>query len=88
MDAYAEFYQGVDKHFALRAAGHTDIPAHATRGYWINNNKDVKEFYLRIEPADFARMESGVEYELSWLGKADGFAWKVFPTARITRPKR
>ncbi|HUR29003.1 MAG TPA: hypothetical protein VM509_12510 [Planctomycetota bacterium] len=86
-DAYAEFYEGVAKRFLLRAAGHPDIPVHASRGYWINDKKDLKEFYLHVDPEDFAKMDVGIEYELSWLGGSDPFSWKV-SGGKITRVKR
>ncbi|HTF89904.1 MAG TPA: hypothetical protein VK843_15930 [Planctomycetota bacterium] len=81
--AYSEFYAGVEKSFVLRAFGQRDIPVTATRGFWLDSNKDMKEFYLRIEPADFAAIVKGVEYELSWLGKGEDFKWKVRPATTI-----
>lgn len=86
-DAYAEFYAAADKHFVLRASGHPDIPIRAARGYWIDNKQDLKEFYLRIEPADFATMERGVEYGLAWAGKSTDAVWKVRDATKIARAK-
>jgi len=61
---YARFYAKVGKRFALQAQGHPDIPAHATRGYWIAPDQGLQHFYLRIEPEHFAQMPLDVEYRL------------------------
>jgi len=76
-DAVREFYAAVDKRFALRAEGRPDVPVQATRGFWLDEGKGMREFYLRIEPGDFAAMESGVEYALAWLGEDRGVRWSV-----------
>jgi len=65
-----EFYRAADKHFILRARGREDVPAQGIQKYWVNTGRGINDFILRIEPADFARMEPGVEYELAWDGQA------------------
>jgi len=82
-DALA-FWRGVDKHFALRSHGHDDVLAQGIEKFW----GDSGDFILRIEPADFARLEPGVDYELVWAGKGEPASWKVRNTATITRSKR
>jgi len=79
-----EFWLAVDQHFALRARGHDDIPAQGVPKFW----GDSGDFILRIEPADFARMERGVEYELVWAGKDEALRWNVRKGVTIERPKR
>ena len=46
------------------------------------------DFILRIEPADFARMERGAEYSLAWDGKDQALRWSIAKGVAITRPKR
>jgi len=79
-----EFYLAVAKDFALQACGHDDIPAHGIGKFW----GDSGDFILRIEPADFARMERGVKYELAWTGKDEPSPWKVRKGVVIERTKR
>lgn len=87
--AYGPFYDEVAKQFELRASGHDPIPLRAARGYWIDSDKDLKEFYLRIEPADYARMQPGVDYALAWLGEKDaGFRWTVKAGVMLRRERR
>jgi hypothetical protein len=82
---YKSFYDAVGKRFVLRAKGKPDVPAIATRGYWINSDKDVRDFYVRIEPTDFAKMARGVGYELVPPAEQGAMRWKVLPDVRITR---
>src|SRR6185436_11884075 len=76
------FWRGIDKHFVLRARGHEDVPAQGIEKFW----GDPGVFILRIEPADYARMEGGVEYELAWAGNGEPAPWKVRAGAKIERP--
>lgn len=61
---YRDFYEAVGKAFALKADGQDDVPLRATRGYWVAPDRGLQHFYLRIEPADFARMAPGIAYHL------------------------
>lgn len=83
-----EFGYAVDQRFTLRARGHDDVHAQGVPKFW----GDRGAFILRIEPADFARMEPRIEYELAWIGDRVGASadlrWEVPPGVRITRPKR
>lgn len=86
--AFREFYDRADPAFVLRARGHDDVPARAIQKWWLDSGKDLKEFMLRIEPADFARMERGVDYELAWAGQGETLLWKVRDGVKIERPRR
>lgn len=87
--AYGTFYGEVSKQFELRASGRDPIPLRAARGYWIDSDKDLKEFYLRIEPADYARMQPGVDYALAWLGEKDAdFRWTVRSGVALRHERR
>ena len=79
-----EFYLAADKHFALRARGRDDLPAKGIGKFW----GDPGVFILRIAPGDFARMESGVEYELVWIGSHETLRWNVAKGAGIVRARR
>jgi len=85
---YLEFFGAADKTFVLRARGRDDVPARGIQKYWVDSDRGVNDFILRIEPGDYARMAPGVEYELEWVGKDEGLRWKVQPGVKIARPKR
>lgn len=54
----------------------------------LDSDRKLNDFILRIEPADYTRMETGVEYELAWEGKDAGLRWHVPPGLKLARPKR
>lgn len=82
---YAPFYDAVDHDFLLRAEGRPDVPAHATRGWWCDPKRSRREFYLRVEPADVAKIERGVEYGLVAKNAKPGRRWIVAPGVTIVR---
>jgi transglutaminase superfamily protein len=82
---YSPFYEAVDHDFVLRADGHADVPAHATRGFWCEPRKETREFYLRVEPADVAKIESNIAYRLVAKNRKPGKQWVVAPGVTITR---
>lgn len=84
-EQYSGFYAGVDHEFVLRADGVEDVRVHATRGYWVDAGKDLRDFYLRIEPGDLAAMNVGIPYELVPANAKPGFRWIVAGGVTITR---
>lgn len=83
------WYDAVAKEFELHAEGRAAVPVRASRGYWLDGSGDVCEFYLRIEPRDFARMEPGIDYALAWKGDATaGRRWTVAPGVTLRRAAR
>jgi len=82
-----EFFHGADRHFVLRAAGHADVPAEILQKYWVDSNRGINDFILRIEPAAFARMEAGVEYELVWPAQDQALRWKIAKGVTLRRSK-
>jgi hypothetical protein len=58
----------------------------AARGYWVPKNSDVREFYLRVAPDDFAHVDRHVAYALVPKVLADDYVWKVKDGVTITRP--
>ena len=80
---YAPFWKAADKNFALRAEGHDELRAESLYAWWVQG--DVREFYLRIPPEHFARMEKGVEYELAALNDASDVLWVVAEGVSLTR---
>jgi hypothetical protein len=91
-NACMEFFNAVGKEFVLRSAGHADVHALAIQKYWIDSNRDLNDFVLRIDPADFARMEAGAVYELAWVGRGpstqdEPLRWKIGDNVVIVRAK-
>lgn len=72
----------------LRARGRQEVPAQIIQKYWVDFDKDINDFILRIEPADYARMEPGVEYELAWNDEDPALRWKVAKGLAISRRKQ
>lgn len=82
---YKRFYEGVSKRFVLRADGHADVPANATRGYWLDPAKDLQHFYLRIEPDQFSAMALDVPYRLEVVDSEGTRRWRVADAVTIVR---
>jgi hypothetical protein len=82
------FFESVGKDFVLRAKGRTDVRAHALRKYWVDLDGPVNDFILQIDPAEFARMERGVAYELAWSGADAPLRWTIRDGVTLTRPKK
>lgn len=85
MAKFDRFWRTAGKEFRLVADGHPTLRAHATRGFWIDLERDVKEFYLRVDPAEFARMDPGVAYALGAKPDGDAMPWHVVPGVTVTR---
>jgi hypothetical protein len=85
---YEPFYGACDKRFTLRAPGHPDVPARAARGYWVQDDEDTREFYLRIEPADFQAMAQGIAYSLSARNDEASFRWEISGSVGVVRNAR
>jgi Transglutaminase-like superfamily len=83
-EQYKKFYDLCGKDFVFRAAGRLEIPARATRGYWVDPATDLRSFYLRVEPADFEQMAKDVDYVLEYRAGDEPCGWAVSPgtTAR------
>ncbi len=86
---YASFYERADKEFVLRAkakgrAAH-EVRAYATRGFWGVPEEGVRDFYLRIDPAEFTRMEKGVAYQLVARDQTGEFRFVVPKGVTIER---
>lgn len=64
MKQFERCYDKIAKGFVLRAPGHDDVHAIATRGFWVNSDRDLREFYLQIPSDQFMHMEFGVAYSL------------------------
>ena len=83
---YAEFYAQASKDFVLRASGHADVRAKATRGYWVDAKSDLREFYIHVAPGEFARMARGVTYSIVPRDATSEYRWKVVQGVALTRP--
>jgi hypothetical protein len=82
---WMDFFREADKRFVLRAKGREDIPAKGLMKYWVNSDRGINDFILRIEPADYARMQAGAPYALLWTPASDGPAWKIADGASLTK---
>ncbi len=85
-DAYRRFWEAVDRKFRLVAAGNAAIPVAAERGYWINPNKNCREFYVRIPADEMKKLAGGAEYRLEPGRKDAAPNWKVAPGVTIGPP--
>jgi hypothetical protein len=83
-----DFFREADKRFVLRAEGRDDIPARALIKYWVNSERGLNDFILRIEPGDYARMQAGAPYALLWTPAGDGLAWKIAEDVSLTKKAR
>ena len=83
---YEQYYAQVDKRFVLRAPGRPEIEARATRGYWLDLDEDLRDFYLRIEPRDFRRMRPGVAYGLEPVVQSGQRVWELAEGIEVIRP--
>lgn len=85
---YSSYYEKVGKEFLLKAEGRPDLRAYATRGYWMDVERNDKDFYLRFDPDEFERMAFGVVHELVYAGDDMEYRWIVRPGIEIIRGKR
>ncbi len=81
---FSEFYKASKRDFVLRGPDGVELRAHGLMKYWVDLDKDVNDFILRIEAEDFARMKPGVPYELAWTGE-DPLRWNVARGLTLTR---
>jgi hypothetical protein len=88
-EAFVQCYEMIDKAFVLRAEGQPEVKAIATRGYWIDTRKDMKEFYIQIPAQEFERMPFDVAYQLVPVKteSKDGPVWSVKEGITVTRRK-
>ncbi len=77
---YRRFWEAVDKAFVLRAEGHDDLTAEATRGYWGSG-----WFFLEVPRAEFDRMAFDVPYELVPEKGEGEMRWAMAEDVRLTR---
>lgn len=85
VEQYKKFYELCGKRFVLRSPGKVDVPARATRGYWVVPESNVRAFYLRVEPGDFATMAQGVDYSLEYLPDDSPCGWAIVPGTVLRR---
>lgn len=80
-DDLKTLYPKLDKEFVLLAADRPKVAATAERGYWNS------ECYLRISDDQFAKMASGVEYELMPAKTDSEFNWAVPGKVTLVKPE-
>jgi hypothetical protein len=84
---YKVFYSRVAKGFVLRAQGRPDVQAQARRGYWVEAGSGVRDFYVHIAPAEYARMARGIPYSIAPAGAATApYRFRVMDGVTLTRP--
>ena len=72
-------YSKLGTEFLLTAQGKPTIRAQAERGYWN------QECYIRIPADGFAKMVTGVPYQLTPTNQTSEYRWKVDEMVRITK---
>jgi hypothetical protein len=73
------FYEAADKAFTLVADGRPNVNVYAERGFWIDNFKDVFEFYLRIPQEEMAKLAEGGASKIRPRNESNEAKWKVAP---------
>ena len=86
---YEAFRSNASLAFVLRAEGHPDVPARNARGCWVQPEKGIQEFDLRIEPNDLAKMVPAVRYRVVPVQKEDAeFRWNVADDVFLVRDSK
>jgi hypothetical protein len=84
---FREVYSEIGKDFLFRSPGEKDVRAQATRGYWVDHTKNLRDFYLQIAPHEYVQMKPGIAYELIPVDQRDSPRWVVKPGLSLARPK-
>lgn len=87
-DDYNDFYNECGKLFHLLAPEREPIAAYAARGFWLNPDEGLRDFYIYIPPDEFAQIVPGVEYRLAPQDPQSNREWRVKDNVRIVRPAR
>ncbi len=87
-DDYNEFYEQVDKTFHLVGPNQERIQARAARGFWIDTNRGIRDFYVYVPPDQFQRIVPGAAYRLVPHDADRPVAWRVDEDVRLVRPKK
>jgi hypothetical protein len=82
---FNDFRAGADPRFVLRAAGLDDVPVRHDRGGWFDPRGELRDFYLRIDPKDVARVEIGVPYSLVPLNETGTRRWAIADGLTLVR---
>ena len=80
------FLQRAPRQFELKSPGQAAIPAKVTADSVTNSDEDVFDIYLRVTLNDLAKMEKGIEYQLTPPGDADGMHWSLRKPIALTKP--
>lgn len=83
MAEYKAFWDAVDGRFTLRAEGEPDVPARTARGFWVRPEDGVRDFYLRVEPADFEHMVPETPYRLIPRNDHPPLRWVVLDSVVV-----
>ena len=90
---YREFYAAADHRFMLVSDDSPDVHLAATRGWWVFEDRGLREFYLRIAPSELEHMQPGVEYTLVTEAEHEGITdrgtprWEIRDGLTLTRPE-
>jgi RNA polymerase sigma factor (sigma-70 family) len=83
---YKVFMQAADKQFLFRAEGRPDVRGQISMSFVTQPSAGLREMEILIPPAEYARMESGVEYTLTPRNEAAGYQWKTKGPITIKKP--
>jgi hypothetical protein len=83
---YRPFLEAAGREFLLQAEGHAEIHGRITTSSITWHSRNLHEIELLIPPAEYARMEPGIEYTLTPRNGVAGYEWKT--KGRVTIAKK
>jgi hypothetical protein len=74
---YKRFMSRADKNLVLRAKGKPDVSCRVSMNFYTRSSQNLRELEVVIPPAEYAKMDKGVSYELVPNNSKAGYAWNV-----------
>ena len=88
LDDYSEFFNAVEKTFALITEGEEPVIGFASRGCWIDSSRGVRDFYIYIPPEQYEKLISGKTYRLVGNKSDAAQKWAIADGLKIVPPTK
>ena len=82
---YKDFMGRADPRFELVADGVARIKGSLSTLYITSESNDLREIEIRFEPAEFAKLQTGVTYRLVPANSNEKYRWKIAEDVRIKK---